>query len=415
MYKGSGLGLYAVKQYVESLQGQIQVTSQVGQGSCFTVTVPLVVASRHSAATADGDRASSKASGGEANAHQQSQIQTTKVPSAKKSLTAHRNPSQSSSTGTSNPAAVTRRQDLGRQAATSDKQAVADPSDDLSADLSAEALAQEEAQRAQTEALAKAEASAKTNSPRATVLVVEDNAMAAMGIQTKLKQLYCAVDLAPNGTQAVQMAQSKRYDVIFTDIGLPDKNGIEMTQILRRRIGTKIPIVALTGHADDPKWQKACLDAGMQAVLSKPAKLPELESVLETVVLSGEGGKPSSQAPSVADTPGLEVIDWAACVALYDGNETGVREMLAILANDLKTTQSVLAKAYANRDTEALMAELHRLRGGVSYLKLPELEFCLKAFHEAVKADPQDATRLESTYEALQQAIKRFWTVWETR
>ena len=46
------------------------------------------------------------------------------------------------------------------------------------------------------------------------------------------------------------------------------------------------------------------------------------------------------------------------------------------------------------------------------YLKLPELEQTLKAFHEAVKAAPQNPEHLKITYTRLQQAIERFQIAW---
>ena len=44
IYKGAGLGLYVVKGYVDVMQGSIKVDSQLGQGSCFTLDLPLTVA-----------------------------------------------------------------------------------------------------------------------------------------------------------------------------------------------------------------------------------------------------------------------------------------------------------------------------------------------------------------------------------
>jgi CheY-like chemotaxis protein len=43
LYKGLGLGLHSVKQYLEKMQGKIEVKSQVGEGSCFTVYIPFEV------------------------------------------------------------------------------------------------------------------------------------------------------------------------------------------------------------------------------------------------------------------------------------------------------------------------------------------------------------------------------------
>ena len=84
-----------------------------------------------------------------------------------------------------------------------------------------------------------------------------------------------------------------------------------------------------------------------------------------------------------------------------------------MLAEDLKKTKIVLAQAYASRDLKTLRAELHRFCGGVCYLKLPQLDYALKAFHHAAKADPLDEKALENTYLALETAMDLFWDAWK--
>jgi len=54
IYKGAGLGLYSIKQYVAAMKGQITVTSKVGEGSCFTLTVPMTVAREEEAVKVKG-------------------------------------------------------------------------------------------------------------------------------------------------------------------------------------------------------------------------------------------------------------------------------------------------------------------------------------------------------------------------
>jgi two-component system, OmpR family, aerobic respiration control sensor histidine kinase ArcB len=103
------------------------------------------------------------------------------------------------------------------------------------------------------------------------------------------------------------------------------------------------------------------------------------------------------------------IIDWPQCLEQYNGDEEFVRELLSDLAIDLKMSQEKLAKAYKIHDDEALRTELHRVRGGVVCLSLPQLDKALAEFHEAVKAKPQDPKHLEKTYSHLQQALKAFW------
>jgi len=100
-------------------------------------------------------------------------------------------------------------------------------------------------------------------------------------------------------------------------------------------------------------------------------------------------------------------------VHLYNGSTEAVSQMLAALAADLEKTHAVLAKAYEQHNTTVLREELHRVRGSVCYLKLPQLDAALDAFHEAVKAAPQDPDQLERTYAALQKAMAAFQDWWD--
>ncbi len=257
----------------------------------------------------------------------------------------------------------------------------------------------------------------------ASILIVEDNKPAAMAVQIALDSFHCHTDIAHNGDQAVKMAESSDYDLILMDIGLPDFSGVEATRRIRRLSEpkkSKVPIVALTGHANNPEMRQEALDAGMQEVLSKPAKPLTLESVLKNYVFKiKKESKRQNQISQETVRPintleSSEVIDWNACVRMNTGNPNFATKMLSMLAEDLKDTKATLAKAYANRDTKALRAELHRARGGVCYLKLPQLEQALKEFHKAVKADPQNQEELETTYAALQHAMDTFWKTWES-
>ena len=64
------------------------------------------------------------------------------------------------------------------------------------------------------------------------------------------------------------------------DVGLPDKSGIEVTQIIRRDIATKnIPIIVLTGYSQT-EIQDQCLQAGANAVFTKPVNLEKIKQIL---------------------------------------------------------------------------------------------------------------------------------------
>jgi two-component system aerobic respiration control sensor histidine kinase ArcB len=66
-----------------------------------------------------------------------------------------------------------------------------------------------------------------------SILLVEDQLIAAKVVNIMLDKLNCHVDVASDGKIAVQLAQEKDYDLIFMDIGLPEIDGYEATRRIR--------------------------------------------------------------------------------------------------------------------------------------------------------------------------------------
>jgi len=115
------------------------------------------------------------------------------------------------------------------------------------------------------------------------VLLVEDDKIAAIATRMNLSNIGCQVDWADSGESALEKLVSTDYSIIFMDIGLPNKSGIDVAKEIRSLSEinkSKTPIIALTGHARG-KSRKLCLDSVMQDVLSKPASIGDLKKSLD--------------------------------------------------------------------------------------------------------------------------------------
>jgi PAS domain S-box-containing protein len=111
------------------------------------------------------------------------------------------------------------------------------------------------------------------------VLVVEDNAMNQQVVRELLERAGAAVTLAGNGREALAHAGARDYDLILMDLQMPEVGGIEAAETLRAT-GCAVPIVAMTASAM-PGDEQRCLDSGMNDYLSKPINLERLSAVLE--------------------------------------------------------------------------------------------------------------------------------------
>ena len=119
------------------------------------------------------------------------------------------------------------------------------------------------------------------------VLVAEDNSVNQLVAVRLLERLGCRVDVAANGSEAVQMATRLPYSLIFMDCHMPEMDGFEATVEIRRReseLGlTAMPIVALTASVLQEDRDR-CVSAGMDDIICKPVQPAELAQVLRRFV-----------------------------------------------------------------------------------------------------------------------------------
>jgi signal transduction histidine kinase/CheY-like chemotaxis protein len=115
----------------------------------------------------------------------------------------------------------------------------------------------------------------------ARILLVDDNAVNQKVASLMLKKLGYIADLATNGAMALEMLNSKDYDMIFMDCRMPGMDGFEAARRIRNQGGrnAQTPIVAITANAF-AEDRRACLEAGMSDYVAKPIRESALEETL---------------------------------------------------------------------------------------------------------------------------------------
>ena len=117
----------------------------------------------------------------------------------------------------------------------------------------------------------------------ARILLVEDDDQVRTMLKLLLTSSGYEVSEAPNGMRVCDMHQQQRFDLIITDLVMPDIEGLGMIMELRRR-DQDVRIIAMSGGGQD--YLKIAHRLGAQAILSKPFGDKELlktvRQVLET-------------------------------------------------------------------------------------------------------------------------------------
>jgi two-component system OmpR family response regulator len=169
------------------------------------------------------------------------------------------------------------------------------------------------------------------------ILFAEDDRQLRGSVARGLKEASYSVDVASNGTQALAMAKSTRYDAIILDILLPGQDGIAVCRAIREQ-GSSVPILMLTA-LDAVEHRIRGLDAGADDYVSKPFDFGELLARLRALTRRHE-------APDVKLRVGDLVIDVARRRAARGKREITLTEReLAFLSYLARNPGRVVTRA----------------------------------------------------------------------
>jgi PAS domain S-box-containing protein len=209
------------------------------------------------------------------------------------------------------------------------------------------------------------------------VLLVEDNPFNQKVATLKLERWGHSVRVAACGRDALAALDTEAFDVLFTDIQMPDMDGYALTAAIRQReipTGHRLPVIAMTAHAMKGVREQ-CLAAGMDDYVSKPIRDEDLLSALRrTVPTSG----PTSAASSASDTFDYGVqetgefampaaLDEEAVLARVGGNRDTLRGLVEVLYQDCNTQMAELDAALRDGDPRRVQVAAHTIKGMVAF------------------------------------------------
>ncbi|WP_321369834.1 response regulator [uncultured Draconibacterium sp.] len=112
------------------------------------------------------------------------------------------------------------------------------------------------------------------------ILLVEDNLLNQKVVIFNLKKYNYNVTAVTNGIDAIEKVKQHQFDLVLMDIMLPEMNGYEITEAIRKYenengIENPVPIIAITANTLDNDRER-CFKVGMNEYLSKPFTAAQL-------------------------------------------------------------------------------------------------------------------------------------------
>jgi CheY-like chemotaxis protein len=117
------------------------------------------------------------------------------------------------------------------------------------------------------------------------ILVVEDHADTLRSMKLLLRRLGYEVLAADNMCDALRIAEEQPFDILLSDIGLPDGSGLELLKRIRQT--REVPALALSGFGMDEDVERS-REAGFSDHLTKPVSIDRLQSAIAE--LEGQDG-----------------------------------------------------------------------------------------------------------------------------
>ncbi len=183
------------------------------------------------------------------------------------------------------------------------------------------------------------------------LLVVDDHPINRKLLSRQLAQLGLVVVVADSGRTALEKWRNEFFSVVITDCNMPEMDGYQLTQhireIERQENRSHTPVIAWTANAL-PAQKRECIERGMDAVLTKPTDLVQLQTVLSPWLAR-------EQSPS-------EAVDFAALQNIALDVVAQAELLLAFQAQNRLDVQD-LQRALQVGEHEAIRRAAHRIKG----------------------------------------------------
>ena len=197
------------------------------------------------------------------------------------------------------------------------------------------------------------------------ILLAEDNVVNQKLAIRLLERLGYRADVVANGIEAIDAVERQPYDLLLSDVQMPEMDGLEATRRIIERWpdGERPWIVAMTAEAMSGDRER-CLAAGMNDYVAKPIRVDELVAAIKRTPRRAGGTDP---APGTAEDGGS--IDPGSLVRLLDGTggDTGfVTELIGQFLSYAPTLIDTARSSLTAGDTDEVRRAAHTLKSNAA-------------------------------------------------
>ncbi len=253
------------------------------------------------------------------------------------------------------------------------------------------------------------------------LLLVEDNNVNQLVLKGLLKKLGLHVDVARHGREALttlaQTSVAQSYKLVLMDCQMPEMDGYEATRHIRAGRGGQqnqnIPIIAMTAHAMQGD-RDACINAGMNDYLTKPIDPQILAETLSQWLPLEQIEPPKTSTLSSIATRSTDLVFDQTELLKHCGNQAEFAiEVCEFFIEDIPGEIEALKKFLEDGDAKGVECKAHGIKGAAAHVGGKNLKQLAAEMEKASKQGDLDMVRchwvdLETQFHQVTTAIAQW-------
>ncbi len=232
------------------------------------------------------------------------------------------------------------------------------------------------------------------------ILLIEDNLVNQKVTYLMLQKAGITVHIANHGKEAISLLEKERYDLIITDLQMPEMDGFQTVAYIRTRLHLGTPIIAMTASALRNEKDR-CFELGMNEYLTKPFAPAELFHHLQRYLLqSSENGASLVHQETVVKSAALYNLSYLE--EMDDAEYAG--EVLHLFLSLTPVALASIKEATLQEAWSDVHKQAHSLKSSLGILQMNRMLDTVTQIETKAK----NRTGTDAIETLLQQALQQY-------
>lgn len=217
------------------------------------------------------------------------------------------------------------------------------------------------------------------------ILIAEDDFVNQKLIMHSMQATGAQFTIAGNGAEAIECLLENDFDLILMDINMPEMDGFEATEYIRKTLKNNIPIIAMTGWSskdDSNKFERV----GMNGALPKPFGLDALYKTLDDILIAQISvpvitpAEPEPKPRPVAvqnmeqdDEDDMPLVDLTMLNELSESDNEYKKTIINMFLETMPETILQIDREFANENWDAFSKAAHYAKSSLSVINVESL------------------------------------------